>query len=174
MQVRAEELGVELDVAARRRDADLVFDPEAIHRAVLNVVTNAIDACDGRDPARVTVQHRGRSRGREGGGGGRGHGRRHRGRGPGAVFTLFVSKKGGRGTGLGLPVSQKILHEHGGQVSLKSTPGEGTTFRLELPLETKLTRPDQDEENAMQDEEMVGPDDPGETLVKIVDDSEEG
>ncbi len=33
------------------------------------------------------------------------------------IFYLFVSSKGARGTGLGLPVSQKILREHGGRHS---------------------------------------------------------
>ena len=49
------------------------------------------------------------------------------------VFSLFVSKKGNRGTGLGLPVSQKIIKEHGGQILVTSKLGEGTQFSLEFP-----------------------------------------
>jgi signal transduction histidine kinase/pSer/pThr/pTyr-binding forkhead associated (FHA) protein len=174
MQVRAKEQGVELDWRPTDAMPIIEFDPEAIHRAILNVVTNAIDACDGRDPARVTVRTEVDGEGEravvtvEDTGVGIAAEDRE------SVFTVFVSKKGGRGTGLGLPVTQKIFHEHGGQVSLQSTPGEGTTFRLELPLETKLSRREEAEQDAMEDEEMVGPDDPGETLVNIVDDSGKG
>ena len=39
------------------------------------------------------------------------------------VFSLFVSKKGNRGTGLGLPVSQKIIKEHGGRIVVASQLG---------------------------------------------------
>ena len=46
---------------------------------------------------------------------------------------MFVSRKGGRGTGLGLPVSQKILQEHGGRIRVDSQPGEGSRFTLEFP-----------------------------------------
>jgi signal transduction histidine kinase len=49
------------------------------------------------------------------------------------IFTLFVSHKGGRGTGLGLPVSQKILKEHGGQILVESELDHGSRFTLELP-----------------------------------------
>ena len=49
------------------------------------------------------------------------------------VFTIFVSNKGSRGTGLGLPVSQKILHEHGGQILVESEPDRGSVFTLEFP-----------------------------------------
>ena len=49
------------------------------------------------------------------------------------LFELFHSTKGNRGTGLGLAVTKKIIEEHEGSISVKSTPGEGTTFSLRLP-----------------------------------------
>ena len=48
-------------------------------------------------------------------------------------FSPSSSRKGGRGTGLGLPVSRKILREHGGQILVKSKLGEGSCFTLEFP-----------------------------------------
>jgi signal transduction histidine kinase len=49
------------------------------------------------------------------------------------IFSVFESRKGARGTGLGLPVSQKIMREHGGSIIVESTPGQGSKFSLELP-----------------------------------------
>ena len=49
------------------------------------------------------------------------------------IFSLFESTKGNRGTGLGLSVSQKILHEHGGEIKVTSQKGMGSTFTLEIP-----------------------------------------
>ena len=39
----------------------------------------------------------------------------------------------GEGTGLGLAIVAKIVDEHGGTIKVQSTPGEGTTFHLNLP-----------------------------------------
>ncbi len=124
----------------------LTFDPEAIHRAVLNVVTNAVDAAREVDDATVTVSTRYDVKEQvaqvivEDNGGGIDPEDVER------IFKMFVSKKGHRGTGLGLPVSQKIMQEHGGEIRVESDFGKGSRFILELPAvpvepEEKKARP---------------------------------
>jgi signal transduction histidine kinase len=51
----------------------------------------------------------------------------------GKIFTTFFTTKGGKGTGLGLLTTRKIVQEHGGRIDVESTPGAGTTFRIRLP-----------------------------------------
>jgi len=136
VQSRAAEQGVTLHWRAGQNMPIVTFDPEGIHRAVLNVATNAVDACEDREHpevtiateycptesvVRVTVQDNGCGIPPE---------EIER------IFTIFVSHKGGRGTGLGLPVSQKILKEHGGDIRVTSTLGSGSCFTLELPATT--------------------------------------
>ncbi len=51
---------------------------------------------------------------------------------------FFTTKPVGEGTGLGLSVSYFIITEnHGGEMSVKSAPGEGTTFIIRLPVKRK-------------------------------------
>ncbi|MGH2942409.1 MAG: sensor histidine kinase [Solirubrobacteraceae bacterium] len=48
---------------------------------------------------------------------------------------FFTTKDVGRGTGQGLAISRTIVHEkHGGSLTFRSAPGEGTTFELRLPV----------------------------------------
>ncbi len=50
---------------------------------------------------------------------------------------FFTTKSTGRGTGLGLSVSYGIIKEHAGKIDVRSTPGKGTSFRLEFPTVRK-------------------------------------
>jgi signal transduction histidine kinase len=134
MTSRARDAKVQVRFEPDRNLPTLMFDPDAMHRAILNVLTNAIDACEDRDAAEVVVSTQldedeavARVRVEDNG------------RGIPSdeldkIFTVFVSGKGSRGTGLGLPVSQKILQEHGGRIRVESEEGKGSEFTLELPL----------------------------------------
>jgi len=50
---------------------------------------------------------------------------------------FFTTKATGRGTGLGLSLSYGIVKEHAGKIEVRSTPGKGTSFRLEFPVARK-------------------------------------
>jgi signal transduction histidine kinase len=50
-------------------------------------------------------------------------------------LPFFTTKDVGEGTGLGLSVVHGIVSSHGGSIKVDSTPGTGTTFEIQLPLE---------------------------------------
>jgi signal transduction histidine kinase len=50
-----------------------------------------------------------------------------------SLFTLFFSSKGNKGTGLGLFIANKIIDQHGGKITVASTSGQGSHFRIILP-----------------------------------------
>ncbi len=64
--------------------------------------------------------------------------------GPGIPSTIqprifepfFTTKPPGQGTGLGLPLCQGIVENHGGSIRMVSEPGHGATFLVELPVQT--------------------------------------
>jgi PAS domain S-box-containing protein len=53
---------------------------------------------------------------------------------------FFTTKEVGKGTGLGLSICHGIITEHGGQIYAESTPGNGATFIVELPLNSKTKK----------------------------------
>jgi signal transduction histidine kinase len=136
---RANELAVKLEVSVKEDLPVVPVDPEGIHRALLNIVGNALDAVAERPDPQVTIGTR---------------------MDPEAgwvrllvldngagipankladIFRPFVSTKGAKGTGLGLAVSRKILREHGGDILVQSQVGVGSKFILRLPLKSPLS-----------------------------------
>lgn len=133
MTTRSHEAGVVLQFSPSADVPLLMFDADLMHRAILNIVTNAIDACEKRDAARVTLRINYHKTEKttdivvEDNGEGIAPDDIQK------IFSVFESRKGSRGTGLGLPVSQKILQEHGGDIHVESTLGVGSKFILSLP-----------------------------------------
>ncbi len=144
---RARESGVAFEFRPGTDLPSACFDREGIHRAVLNIVGNAIEAVEGVAAGTVIVRT--------------GYDLKAdcmlvavTDNGPGipdelrrTVFNVFESSKGSRGTGIGLPVSRKIVREHGGRIRIEGGPGEGTRFVLSWPrgspnaTEAELDRP---------------------------------
>jgi len=50
---------------------------------------------------------------------------------------FFTTKPAGEGTGLGLYVSHEIVRGHGGEITVSSTPGQGASFEVRLPLSSE-------------------------------------
>jgi two-component system NtrC family sensor kinase len=53
------------------------------------------------------------------------------------IFEPFYTTKEAGGSGLGLAISQNIVERHGGHIELKSVVGEGTTFKIVLPIDSQ-------------------------------------
>ena len=58
---------------------------------------------------------------------------------------FYTTKPVGQGTGLGLSLSWGIVHRHHGHIDVHSVPGQGTTFRVVLPINPPPDTEPQDE-----------------------------
>jgi signal transduction histidine kinase len=146
MRARAAERGVELGLEAAPGMPPQYLDPEGLHRCLLNLVTNAIDACEGEegaaDPGRprqvvVTVIAEA------------GWGVTYRvsdnccGMPPEVrekIFQRFFSTKGNRGTGIGLMLTKKIVDDLKGSIEVETEAGVGSTFTIRIPAGRKTWR----------------------------------
>jgi PAS domain S-box-containing protein len=115
-------------------------DPKLMHMTMMDIVSNALDACEmkdyegGEEPevvlrtyqeevgrmAVIEIQDNGMGMPEEV--------RRN-------VFTPFFTTKGKTGTGLGLALTSRIIELHRGRIDVESEMGKGAVFRIELPLD---------------------------------------
>jgi signal transduction histidine kinase len=109
---------------------EISADPDLLHRALQNLVLNAIDAMPQGgeltirtgtigDRIEISVSDTGSGLTQEE---------------CGRLFTPYYTTKQ-HGTGLGLAIVQSVVSDHGGKISVESTKEKGTTFRIELPCD---------------------------------------
>ena len=113
-------------------------DPEGIHRTILNLVNNAIDAIREKSYGLIIV---GLKQSAEAGfveivvsDNGEGIAEADL----KTIFAPFQSSKGNSGTGLGLAVARKTVEEHKGVIWVESNPNEGASFFVKIPLGNPL------------------------------------
>ena len=113
----------------------VVIDPNAIGRAVGNLIDNAVKYSDGDRTiiVRLAVEDAGVAVSVTDHGIGIPADEQER------IFERFHRVSTGlvhdvKGSGLGLSLVQHIVKAHGGRVSVESSPGEGSTFTIHLPL----------------------------------------
>ncbi|MCS6775681.1 MAG: GAF domain-containing protein [Chloroherpetonaceae bacterium] len=110
---------------------DITADPAQLSQVVRNLVMNAAQAMPDGGELRIRAEYLTASRQivlsfHDNGVGIAPEDREH-------IFRPFVTTKSG-GTGLGLPIVQRIVDQHGGRVEVESATGQGACFRVFLPL----------------------------------------
>lgn len=138
-QAGAAERGIELRLQAAAGLPSVAIDPEAVHRCLMDLVGNALDACSaagfsreapggavlldvGYAPERITYRVADNGCGIP------------EGTLP-KLFSAFFSTKGEHGSGLGLMAVKKTVQAHGGSIDVRSTQDEGSEFIITIPLQ---------------------------------------
>lgn len=107
----------------------LMLDEDQLNRALMNVLKNSIEAMPDGGRLIVSTRLKGDAAVINISDSGTGIERREWDK----IFLPFYSTKK-NGTGLGLPLAEQIIREHGGSISLTSIVGKGTTFTISLPV----------------------------------------
>ncbi len=128
---KKKQIEIELDFAPLPR---VNCFPAKINQVVMNLVSNAIQACPQK--GKVTVRTVARPQEVEIHVIDDGHGIpleiRDR------IFDpFFTTKPPGQGTGLGLSISHGIVEDHGGRIEVNSIPGQGAHFIVHLPVRAR-------------------------------------
>jgi len=128
-QKRGENLFVELEIA--ENIPQVKADAGQIQQAVIALATNAIDAMPGGGTLTFRAYGQAKSVAIEVADTGIGIPPENMSK----IFEpFFTTKEVGKGTGLGLAVCYGIITDHSGRLSVRSTLGKGTTFRILLPI----------------------------------------
>jgi two-component system NtrC family sensor kinase len=130
---RCQEKGISLVLELDENIPDGRMDVDKIHDVILNLVINAIDACD-EDKGIITVITEYNSELRQIKLAVKDNGSGINPEDLDKIFLPFHSTKGKLGTGLGLAMVKKIIEQHDGTISVESELNLGTTFIILLPL----------------------------------------
>ena len=136
MEQKGKEKNVSMQFLPEESLSEVEIDAKGVKRCVLNLVSNAIDACEESTGGKVEVSvqsTRGKTFKIHVSDSGIGMSPETQAK----LFQVFFSTKGSKGTGLGLAVSYKIIKEHGGNISVDSEKGKGTKFTITLPKKRK-------------------------------------
>lgn len=111
----------------------VVVDPSQIQQVFMNMIMNAAEALDGNGQLTLGTRSYPSESAIEVSFSDTGHGISEE--NIERIFDpFFTTKDVGHGTGLGLAISYGIVKEHKGSISVESTIGKGTTFRVRLPV----------------------------------------
>ena len=105
------------------------FDPKQVHQVLINLLKNALEAMDQGGEITITSRVKGANAEISLADTGEGMSPEV----AANIFQPYFTTKD-KGTGLGLAICQGIIQEHGGIILVDSTPGKGTTFTIQLPL----------------------------------------
>jgi len=139
-QQHAQKAGVTLRCPDPCAPLSAQVDSEDLATCLANLVSNAIDASEGRDhiagEVTVSLQQRGETVWIDVADNGCGMDEQEQRR----ACDLFYSTKGPKGTGLGLAVTRKLIAGHGGRLEIESERDHGSVFRLVLPASPTSTQ----------------------------------
>lgn len=134
--------GVSISIDLGAGLGEIMADPQTIHRSLLNLINNAIDAC--LEDEDLSKKHEVRIRTYkknnkqicfEVADNGCGMDEKTQKQ----LFNPMFSSKGGKGTGLGLLVTGKLIEDHNGEINIETAVGAGSTFTIQLPLDNANT-----------------------------------
>ncbi len=111
----------------------IAADPDLLHRALSNLVLNAMDAMPNGGELTLRTHTQESTVGIEVADTGSGLTPEECER----IFTPYYTSKQ-HGTGLGLAIVQSVVSDHHGRISVRSQPGRGTTFVIQLPVNSDL------------------------------------
>jgi len=111
---------------------DVKWDYNKIKQTLINLMDNAIDAINDEGKINIVIQNINEWISIEFKDSGKGFSKTEQQK----IFNLYYTTKAS-GTGIGLSIVQRIIFEHGGTISVKSAKNKGTTFIINLPINSK-------------------------------------
>jgi two-component system, sporulation sensor kinase E len=129
VSLKAKEKGVRFTLKVEQNFPEVVCDPNYIRNALLNIVKNSIEACNEDNEIIITIHRESNNAIIKISDTGKGIPKDKLNK----IFEPYFTTKD-FGTGLGLTIVYKIIKEHDGDISVSSTEGKGTIFKITLPV----------------------------------------